>query len=166
MPGFGRNIAVNRRRSGLLLLLVSLLEAGIPLGFSSALAADPQREVAVAPTRLAFSAGGAIELRVTNTSDAPIFVAACGALQAEILVDEHYEPLPPTFCQEEGLAQPLPVGESRLSFPVPTGLVGRTGRVALVFGFGCVEKRPLSRARCSGFRTVWSGNFQVKPVAP
>lgn len=157
---------MNRRRLGHLLLLLTLLGPGIPLGFSSALAAEPQGEVAVAPTRLAFSAGGAIELRVTNTSDAPIFVAACGALQAEILVDEHYEPLPPTFCQEEGLAQSLPVGESRLSLPAPIGLAGRTGRVALVFGLGCVDKRPLSRARCSDFRTVWSGNFRVKPVVP
>ena len=162
MPGFWRNITVNRMRSGLLLL--TLLGAGNPLDLSLALASEPQSGVVVTPTTSAFSADGDIKLQVTNTSDAPIFVAACGALQAEILVDEHYEPLPPTSCEEEGLAQSLPVGESRLSLPVPIGLVGRTGRVALVFGLGCVEKRPLSRARCNDFRTVWSGNFRIKSV--
>jgi hypothetical protein len=149
-----------------MLLLVSLLDAAISLGFSSASAADPQSEVSVAPTASAFSAGGDIEFQVTNLSAASIFVAACGSLQAEILVDEHYEPLPPTPCQEEGLAQSLPVGDSKLSFPAPAELAGRTGRVALVFGLGCVQKRPLSRARCSDFRTVRSRNFRIKSAGP
>ena len=113
---------------------------------------------------LAFSVGDPIEIQVVNETDAPVFVAGCGSIQVEVLVDEDYEPLPPVHCAEEGKARALPVGQSTLPFAAPAGLAGQTGRALLVFGVGCTPDRSLSRGRCSDFRTVWSGNFRVKPV--
>jgi len=97
-------------------------------------AAEPAEGIRVEPARPVFEAGEAIEVVVSNESAAPIFVASCGALQGELLVDEHYEAVAPPSCVEEGAARLLAVGKSSLFLPVPPELVGQTGRVALVLG--------------------------------
>jgi hypothetical protein len=121
--------------------------------------------VRVEPARMIFEAGEQIELLVFNESSASIFVAGCGSLQPEVFIEEHYEPLPPTPCDEEGPARALPSGESRMSLAVPPDLVGKTGRVALIYGIGCIEGRSLSRGRCTDFGTVRSGSFLLKAPA-
>jgi hypothetical protein len=128
------------------------------------MAEEKNLQVRLAASGSVFSVGEEIDLQVFNASDSSIFVSGCGSVQFEILVDEHYEPLPPVSCAEEGKAKALPVGQSSFPIVAPSGLSGQTGRALLVFGSGCTSARPLSRARCSDFRTVWSANFRVKPV--
>ena len=129
-------------------------------------AAEGDRAVRVEPARTIFEAGEPIEVLVLNGSSAPVFVANCGSLQPEVFVEEHFEALPPTPCTEEGPARILPPGESRLTLPVPPELVGKTGRVALIYGTGCIEGRSLSRGRCADFATVRSGNFLLRAPVP
>jgi hypothetical protein len=134
------------------------------LGLSYSIAGERGTPIRVAVSGSAFSVGEQIELQVFNESNSPVFVSGCGSVQIEVLVDEHYESLPPVHCEEEGKARALPVGQSILPMIAPAELSGQTGRALVVFGMGCTPARRLSRARCSDFRTVWSANFRVKPA--
>ncbi len=144
------------------LLTCGLLCGVLFLGSSDSLAGEANLQVRLAVSGSVFSVGEEIELQVINERNSPIFVSGCGSVQVEVLVDEHYEPLPPVHCAEEGKARALPVGQSSVPMVAPSGLSGQTGRALLVFGVGCTPSRPLSRAHCTDFRTIWSANFRVK----
>ena len=146
------------------LLAFGLLCGLLCLGSSDSLAREGGGQVRLAASAPAYSVGEEIELQIFNETNSPLFVAGCGSVQAEVLVDEHYESLPPVYCAEEGKAKALPVGQSSLPLVAPLLLSGQTGRALLVFGVGCTPDRPLSRAHCSDFQTIWSGNFRVKPA--
>jgi len=143
-------------RSAAVLFLVVL---GVPV-----MAAAPN--VSLEPARTIFEAGETIEFRVVSERNSPIFIPGCGALQPEIFVEDRYDVLPPPSCADEGVGRVLNPGTNSLRLDPPPELVGETARVSMVYGIGCVEGRPLSRARCSDFNTVWSGNFRLKAPAP
>jgi len=143
------------------LFLALIVVCGLALAGPS-VAGDPAAlKVKLETSRQLYEPGDTVEITLTNQRGAPIFLPGCGALQLEMFEADAYVPVPVEKCVSEGEAQKVEPGETTLSFAPGNTRSGQILRIAVAFGWGCEEARPLSQARCDDFGTVWTSNFRV-----
>ncbi|MCC6751599.1 MAG: hypothetical protein IT371_28365 [Deltaproteobacteria bacterium] len=97
---------------------------------------------------------------LTNTSSETIYLGGCSAFDWQKQEGKTWVSTgPDRICVWEGLAQPVKPGTTfnQTMFPKAAG----TYRLVGEYGLGCVADQPLSRAKCTSFRTAVSAHFTV-----
>lgn len=145
------------RRSVLALIIV----CGVALAGSSLAGDPPDYKVKLETSRQLYEPGDTVEITLTNSRSGAVYLPGCGALQLEMFDGEGYVPVPVETCVSEGEAQKIEPGPLTLSFTPGNTRSGQILRVAVAFGWGCEEARPLSQARCDEFGTIWTSKFRV-----
>lgn len=146
------------RRSMFTVALVGLLAtAAAPL-----LAGDvAETGVKVETSRALYVPGDKVEITVTNTRRAPVFLAGCNSFQLERFEAETYAPVRGARCVGEGDAVKVPPGTHSLVWEPGSEHSGQVLRLAVAFGWGCDDGRALSQSRCQEFATSYSASFRV-----
>ena len=142
-------------------LLALIIACGVILAGPSLAGDPPDHKVRLETSRQLYEPGDIVEITIVNSRGAPIFLPGCGTLQLELFEAEAYIPLAVEKCVSEGEAQKVAPGEVTLSFTPGNTRSGQILRVAMAFGWGCEEGKPLSQARCQDFGTAWTPNFRV-----
>ncbi len=143
---------------------LSLCSAAVALTVALAppsLAGSEDVQVLLETSRSLYEPGEVVEATVTNKRAGTIYVGGCGAVVAERLDDERYEPVVGEPCVTEGRAVKIEPG-AEMKFEIKeAGRSGDVRRLSLAFGWGCNDDRPLSQARCQDFATAVSPSFRV-----
>lgn len=139
----------------------SIVAACLFLGGPLLAGDPPDTKVKVETGRQLYEAGDSVEITITNGRPGPIALPGCGSFTVEVFESDQYRPVPPERCVSEGDALIVPPGQHKLTFSPGSARSGQILRIAVAFGWGCEEGRPLSQARCQDFGTAWSSNFRV-----
>lgn len=126
-------------------------------------ATKAKADVAVSLNARSYRAGETIQITIDNAGAEPIYLPGCAAYSLERFQDERYTPITVKRCESEQNALLLPRGSRNFELPAPSGERSIL-RVEVVYGVGCREGIPLSRAGCRGFDTASSSTFTLLPA--
>jgi len=126
-------------------------------------AVKPAAAVTVSLNARSYRAGETIQITVDNAGSEPIYLPGCAAYSLERFQDERYTPITVKRCESEQNALLLPKGSRNFELPAPSGERSIL-RVEVVYGVGCREGIPLSRAGCKRFDTTGSSTFTLLPA--
>jgi hypothetical protein len=134
---------------------------GSLVALASQAAENPAPGVTTETNRALYVVGDTVEVTVTNSRNAPIWIAGCNPLSLERFENERYLPVAGARCVGEGDAVKIPPGTHKLSWVATGEHSGQIFRMALAFGWGCEDGRALSQSRCQDFATAYSTSVRV-----